>query len=125
MSLFPSDNKTSPDKPKKRPPRQRWTQRQKLRAAGRVGGAAVSAAGDVVRLVLKIVISAILVLITSGLLFACIFAYYVKNNLSTDLNITLSDYRISLSSTIWAYDKSGNPVELAVLQTEENRKWVD
>ena len=125
MSLFSSDNKTSPGKPRKRSARQRWTNRQKLRAAGRVGGAAASAAGGVVRLALKVIVSAILVLITSGLLFMCIFAYYVKNNLSTNLNITLSDYRISLSSTIWAYDRNGNPVELAVLQTDENRTWVD
>ena len=103
----------------------RWTTRQKIRAAGRVGDAALTTVGDVVRVVLNIAISAILVLLTAGLIFACIFAYYVKNNLSTDLNITLTDYRVSLSSTIWAYDKKGNPVELAVLQTEENRVWVD
>ena len=99
----------------------RWTTRQKLRAAGRVGDAALTTVGDVVRVALNIVISAILVLVTAGLIFACIFAYYVKNNLATDLNITLLDYRVSLSSTIWAYDKNGAKVELAVLQTEENR----
>ena len=103
----------------------RWTTRQKLRAAGRVGDAALTTVGDVVRVALNIVISAILVLVTAGLIFACIFAYYVKNNLATDLNITLLDYRVSLSSTIWAYDKNGAKVELAVLQTEENRTWVD
>ena len=102
-----------------------WTARQRLRAAARVGAAAVTTAGDIVLAVLKILISAVLVLITAGLLFACIFAYYVKNSLTTDLNISLSDYSLSLSSTIWAYDDSGSPVELAVLQTDENRIWID
>ena len=102
-----------------------WTARQRLRAAARVGDAAVTTAGDIVLAVLKILISAVLVLITAGLLFACIFAYYVKNSLTTDLNISLSDYSLSLSSTIWAYDDSGSPVELAVLQTDENRIWID
>ena len=120
----PQKNKRT-DKRRRRRTVSRWTTRQKLRAAGRVGDAALTTVGDVVRIVLNIVISAILVLLTAGLIFACIFAYYVKNNLSTDLNITLTDYRISLSSTIWAYDKKGNPVELAVLQTDENRVWVD
>ena len=125
MKSTSSDNNISPDKPRKRSARRRWTTRQKLRAAAAVGDGAVTVLGDIVRLILKIVISAILVFLTAGLLFACIFAYYVKNNLSTDLNITLTDYRVSLSSTIWAYDKSGSPVELAVLQTDENRIWVD
>ena len=125
MNLFSrkKDDNTPASRP--RPARRRWTTRQKLRAAARVGDAAVTTAEDVVRLALKIIVSAVLVLITSSLLFACIFAYYVKNNLTTDLNISLSDYTVSLSSTIWAYDKNGSKVELAVLQTDENRIWVD
>jgi len=125
MNLFSRKNADTPPAQRKRRSRPRWTTRQKLRAAARVGDAAVTAAADLVRLVLKVIVSALLVLITSGLLFACVFAYYVKNNLTTDLNITLSDYTVSLSSTIWAYDKSGGKVELAVLQTDENRIWVD
>lgn len=70
-------------------------------------------------------LSVLLVLLLGGLLFACIFAYYVKNTLTTDLNITLEDYAISLSSTVWAYDNNGQTVELAVLATDENRIWVD
>ncbi len=125
MDQNSSQNKKAASKRRRRRTVSRWTTRQKLRAAGRVGDAALTTVGDVVRIALNIVISAILVLVTAGLIFACIFAYYVKNNLSTDLNITLTDYRVSLSSTIWAYDKTGAPVELAVLQTDENRVWVD
>ena len=121
---------STPDKktPKRRRSRRRvssWTTRQKLMRAARVGDTAVTTVGDVVRLAVKILISVLLVALTSGLLFMCIFAYYVKNSLTTDLNITLSDYSLSLSSTIWAYDDNGSPVELAVLRTDENRTWLN
>ena len=108
-------------KPNKKPLTFRWG----LRTAAKVGDAAVTTVGDVLRLVLRILISALLILICTGLLFACIFAYYVKTSLTTDLNITLSDYALSLSSTIWAYDNQGGTYELAVLQSDENRTWVD
>lgn len=98
---------------------------RKTRTALTVGDAVVSTAGSMVRFLVRLVLSVLLVLLLGGLLFACIFAYYVKNSLATDLNITLEDYTISLSSTIWAYDNDGNTVELAVLQTNENRIWVD
>ena len=124
MDLFSRKKQNTPDRPKRRR-RSRWTTRQKLRAAARVGDAAVTSVEDVVLLAVKIVVSAILVLLTAGLLFAIIFAYYVKTSLTTELNITLSDYTVSLSSTIWTYDKTGSRVELAALQTNENRIWVD
>ena len=110
---------------KRRRSRQRWTTRQKLRMAARVGDAVATTAGDLVRLAVKAVVSVVLILLTAGLLFACIFAYYVKTGLSTELGINLSDYALSLSSSIWAYDSNGTPVELAVLQTSENRIWLD
>lgn len=69
------------------------------RTALAVGDAAISTVGDMVRFIVRIVLSVLLVLLLGGLLFACIFAYYVKNTLTTDLNITLEDYAISLSST--------------------------
>ena len=96
-----------------------------LRTAAEVGEITATAVGDIVRLVVRVVVSVLLVLITAGLLFACIFAYYVKTSLTTDLNITLSDYALSLSSTIWAYNAEGTPTELAVLQSSEDRIWVD
>ncbi len=99
--------------------------RRRWRTAARVGDAAVTTLGDVLRLVLRFGISALLILLIAGLLFSCIFAYYVKNSLTTDLNISLSDYSLSLSSTVWAYAADGSLSELAVLQTDENRIWVD
>ena len=106
--------------PDEKPKKKKFSFRKSRAAA--VGDIAYNTVGGVIRLSVRIVLSVILVLLLGGLLFACIFAYYVKNNLTTDLNITLSDYAISLSSTIWAYNSDGEAVELAVLQTDENRE---
>ena len=53
-------------KPNKKPLTFRWG----LRTAAKVGDAAVTTVGDVLRLVLRILISALLILICTGLLFA-------------------------------------------------------
>lgn len=121
------EKKPDAKKAKKKAPREKRSRgmSQGARTALAVGDAAISTVGDMVRFIVRIVLSVLLVLLLGGLLFACIFAYYVKNTLTTDLNITLEDYAISLSSTVWAYDNNGQTVELAVLATDENRIWVD
>ena len=121
------EKKPDAKKAKKKAPREKRSRGMSrgARTALAVGDAAISTVGDMVRFIVRIVRSVLLVLLLGGLLFACIFAYYVKNTLTTDLNITLEDYAISLSSTVWAYDNNGQTVELAVLATDENRIWVD
>ena len=121
------EKKPDAKKAKKKAPREKRSRGMSrgARTALAVGDAAISTVGDMVRFIVRIVLSVLLVLLLGGLLFACIFAYYVKNTLTTDLNITLEDYAISLSSTVWAYDNNGQTVELAVLATDENRIWVD
>lgn len=122
-----AEKKPDAKKAKKKAPREKRSRGMSrgARTALAVGDAAISTVGDMVRFIVRIVLSVLLVLLLGGLLFACIFAYYVKNTLTTDLNITLEDYAISLSSTVWAYDNNGQTVELAVLATDENRIWVD
>ena len=80
---------------------------------------------SVVSFVLKIFGSAVIVLLLAGMLFACIFAYYVKNCLVSELDVSLSDYRINQSSTIWYDDGSGEYKELVTLMGKENRDWVE
>ena len=80
---------------------------------------------SVVRFVLKIFGSAVIVFLLAGMLFACIFAYYVKNCLVSELDVSLSDYRINQSSTIWYDDSSGEYKELVTLMGKENRDWVE
>ena len=55
---------------------------------------------SVIRTILKFSGSVLIVLLLSGMLFACIFAYYVQSCLSSEFDVSLEDYRINQSSTI-------------------------
>ena len=90
-------------------------------ARGRAADATVSVAGAVLRVLGTI----LLIVLVTGLLFLCIFAYYVKNCLSTDLDVQLSDFTVSLSSSILYEDSDGNWQNLTNLSSTENRVWVD
>ena len=81
--------------------------------------------GGVLRLALRVLVTVLMVLLITGLLFACIFAYYVKTELNPKLKVTLEDASLSLSSTIWYTDSEGVDRELTTLTSMENRIWVD
>ena len=89
--------------------------------AARAADATVSVAGAILRVLGTI----LLIVLVTGLLFLCIFAYYVKNCLSTDLDVQLSDFTVSLSSSILYEDSDGNWQNLTNLSSTENRVWVD
>ncbi len=91
---------------------------KKAERAVRAAGGAV---GGALGLALKIIITVILVLLTTMLLFVCIFAFYVKTSLVDELDISLDDFSLSESSTV--YDSSG--AVIATLKGSENRIWVD
>ncbi len=75
--------------------------------------------------ILRVLGTILLIVLVTGLLFLCIFAYYVKNCLSTDLDVQLSDFTVSLSSSILYEDADGNWQNLTNLSSTENRVWVD
>ena len=75
--------------------------------------------------ILKVFGSILLIFALTGLIFACIFAYYVKSCLSSSLDISLEDYQLSESSTIWYTDSSGAWKPLVTLTGTEKRIWVD
>ncbi len=79
----------------------------------------------VLRTVAKVIATILLIFITTGLLFTCIFAYYVKTNLSDDLDVSLETMTVNLASTILYTDKNGVAHELASLHGKENRVWVE
>jgi len=81
--------------------------------------------GGVLRLLAKLVTTVLLIIVTTGLLFTCVFAYYVKTNLSTELDVSLSTFSMSLSSMIWYTDSSGQNQKLTTLSSSVNRVWVD
>ena len=89
--------------------------------AARAADATVSVAGAILRVLGTI----LLIVLVTGLLFLCIFAYYVKNRLSTDLDVQLSDFTVSLSSSILYDDADGNWPHLAGLSCSEHRVWSD
>ena len=106
------------------------TDNRKWKTAAAAVDMAAETVSGVLRGAARVLVTVVLVLITTILLTMCIFAYYVKTCLSTDLNISLSDYTLSLSSTIYttAYNEQGDIVpgqELAVLESSKNRIWVD
>ncbi len=106
---------------------------EKKHSLGRLVGRAAYLATDtamdtvsvVVRTALKIAGSLLIVLLLSGMLFACIFAYYVKTCLTPELDISLDDYKVNQSSTIWFDDGTGIYKELITLEGKEKREWVD
>ena len=82
-------------------------------------------AGGITRSVFKIIGTILAIFLMSGLLFTCIFAYYVKTTLSKNLDISLDDMTVNLSSTIYYTDENGNEVEMATFHGMEDRVWVD
>jgi len=95
------------------------------RKAAQLAGTTAGTVSHVLRVILKVMATLFLILITTGLLFTCIFAYYVKTNLSDDLDVSLEDMTLNLASTIYYTDESDNNVALASLHGNENRVWVD
>lgn len=92
---------------------------------GTTADAAAGVVGGVLRIGLKVAVSVLLVAIITGLLFTCIFAYYIKTSVNPTLETDLEDYKVSLSSTIWFTDSDGMDKELVRLNTTKNRVWVD
>lgn len=92
---------------------------------GTTADATAGVVGGALRVSLKAVVSILLVLVITGLLFTCIFAYYIKTTVNPTLETDLEDYKVSLSSTIWFTDSDGTDKELVRLNTTKNRVWVD
>ena len=88
-------------------------------------GFTADAASSVIGSIFKVVGSVLLVLLVAGLLFACIFAYYVKNTLTPNMDISLEDFQLSESSTIWYQNSNGEWQELVTLVGRYKRIWVD
>ena len=102
---------------------------RKAKKALRIAQAATDTAaftiGGAMRTVLRVLLAVLLIFITTGLMFTCIFAYYVKTVLYSDLKVNLSDITLNLTSTVWYTDSNGNLQELDTLYSTENRIWVE
>ncbi|MBR2716486.1 MAG: transglycosylase domain-containing protein, partial [Oscillospiraceae bacterium] len=91
---------------------------------GTAADTAAAGVGFILRTALKAIMTVLLVLITTGLLFVCIFAFYVKTCLMEDLNVSLEEMTLSLSSKI-LYQDGSEWKELATLYSDEDRIWMD
>lgn len=95
----------------------------------RIAAAAIGMTGDIisgtVSTALKITGTILLIAMVTGMMFACVFAYYVKTCLTPTLDLSLNDFKLNESSTIWYQDAGGEFRELAKLSGREKRVWVD
>ena len=96
-----------------------------LRIFGRAFNFVGDTAAGAVGAVFKIIGTVLLILLVSGMMFACVFAYYVKTCLTPNLDLSLEDFKLNESSTVWYQDASGEWRELANLSGKEKRVWVD
>ena len=108
-----------------------WFRSRKVRRVRRAVGAAADTAaagvGFTLRLGLKILLTALLVFITTGMILACIFAVYVKTSLYKQLDVTPQELARAESSHILAETSpgSGQWTELATLHYDINRIPVE
>ena len=95
------------------------------RIAKKAANITVDMVSATVSTVLKAVGTVLLILLVTGMMFACVFAYYVKTCLTPNLDLSLEDFKLNESSSIWYQDSVGEWRELATLSGKENRIWVD
>ena len=95
-----------------------------LKKAAKIGDVSFSILSSTTSVLLKLLAGLLLILFLAGMIFACIFAFYVKTCLTPELDVSLDDYRLNQSSTIWYQDAAGEWNELTTLSGRENRVWV-
>ncbi|MDR0935980.1 MAG: transglycosylase domain-containing protein [Oscillospiraceae bacterium] len=97
-----------------------------LQTAGKVARVTGSVAGTVISLLLKAIGTVILIALTTGLIFTCVFAVYIKGLVEDNVNVELSDYTtVNQTSVIYYWDEDlDRYMELEKLYGTENRVWV-
>ncbi len=88
-------------------------QPEKKKGSGRVGR------------VFGVIGTLLLIGLVTGLIFTCIFAYYVKTCITPSLDIDLNDFTLNQSSIIYYQDSDGNYQKLTTVKSSENRIWID
>lgn len=77
-------------------------------------------------LAVKALIAFVLILVTTGMMFACIFVVYVKTSLSDQLEVNMDEIALNLTSSLYYYNEETEKYEKLVdLQGKEDRVWVD
>ena len=85
-------------------------------------------AGDIVGLIFKIIGTVVLLVLTTGAIFAMIFALYIRTTLEPQIDISLEDFSLELTSVILQreFDDENNYrwVEAVDVESGEVRHWV-
>ncbi|MBQ7565498.1 MAG: transglycosylase domain-containing protein, partial [Oscillospiraceae bacterium] len=81
--------------------------------------------GRVLGAIAKVIGTLLLVGLLTALIFACIFAVYVKNDLSQQVDFEIQDMSLNQTSIIYVQDRAtGEWEELQKLYSGENRIWA-
>lgn len=75
--------------------------------------------------VLGIIGTILLIGVVTGLIFVCIFAFYVKTCITPSLDLDLNDFTLNQSSIIYYQDSNGDYQKLTTVKSSENRIWID
>ncbi len=94
--------------------------------AKKIAKTGVRTAGSVISLIFKTIGTLVLIAVTTGLIFACIFTVYIQTNLTTELGVSLEEFGKSESSAIYYKDTSTDEYKkLVTIQSTQYRIWVD
>jgi len=97
--------------------------KKRIRNAAKKGASGVT---GILLLIAKILATVLLIIVTTGVIFACIFTVYIKTNLTTQMDVTLESFKMNLTSAIYYTDPdTGADVQMVELQSTEFRTWVD
>ena len=82
--------------------------------------------GDIVGLVFKAIGTVLLLGLTTGAIFAVIFALYIRTTLEPQIDISLEDFSVELTSMIYHFDHEIEEwVEAVPVESGEVRHWVE
>lgn len=99
--------------------------KKKLAKDAAVGG--VRVLGRLFGLAWRLVATILLIAICTGFLFVVLFSFYVKNNLSEEVTVKLSDFNLNQTSTIYYWDEDQQ--QYAVLEQlsglSGDSQWVN
>ena len=96
-----------------------------LRVLGKAVDLTIDLTASGIVTIFKAIGTLLLIFLVTGMMFACVFAYYVKTCLTPNLDLSLEDFKLNESSTIWYRDGGGEWRELVKLSGAENRVWVN
>ena len=81
--------------------------------------------GTVLKRILQVFGTLLLIGVLTAMIFACIFAVYIKSNLSRQVDFTVEDFALNQTSVIYCQNPdTGEWEELQKLYSNENRIWA-